>query len=503
MLLIAGLCLTGCGSTASTGETSVATPTATPWPTLRAADTPRPVTSQPTVESRLSETPQSGPELLDQYRVDVHVDSVSVYPLSGDPDHPVRIEVIVLSGDLDPVVEVSNSNGDRLAHSDTGGRGEPEVIGQFIFPTAGYYELGIASAEGEGEVGVSVYELGQAGLEGGGTFSSMDEELSATILHPATYHTFRLPVRRGERFDLVAESLTEDLDLLFELYDPDGVLVAARDDNVGLDPALWNYMPDHDGPYTVVVSNYGETTGDYVLRVSPSTGVGSVNLGMRTELELTGVPRRSSWLTLEGQALDAVYVEARPVDPGVDVSIVFYDGNGNQLTGVDLAGSGEEEALTLVQFPFDGEYQIEFATMAESGKIEYYVRLTRQVDLEYGGLVVAGGFGKEGEIEGPGTVYSYVFDASAGDLIGVDAHATGIRGLDLGFDLYAPDGTRLLRQDDDVGVNPVIDRYELPEAGRYAVTVWNYGDTVGEFDVFITKPDAPATPPPEDVPQAE
>jgi hypothetical protein len=502
-LLIAGLLLAGCGGSASAPDESPGpTPTPTPWPTLRAVDTPRPVTSQPAAEAGeagLTATPQSGPELLEQYRVAVRSDAVSIYPLSGDPEQPVRIEVIVLSGDIDPIVEVSNTNGDPLAHADTGGDGEPEVIGQLIFPTAGYYELGIASAEGEGEVGVSIYELGQAGLEGGGSFTSMDEELHASIAHPATYHTFRLPVKRGERFDLIAEAQTEGLDLLFELYNPDGVLVAARDDNEGLNPAIWNFMPDRDGPYTVVVSNYGETTGDYALRVSPSTSAGQASMGTRTEIELTGVPRRSSWLTLEGHALDAVYVEARPVDPGVDVSIAFYDGQGNELTAIDLAGAGEEETLTLVQFPFDGEYQVEFTTTAESGRIEYYIRLTRQPDMEYGGLVVAGGFGKEGEIEGPGTVYSYVFDASAGDLIGIDAHATGITGLDLGFDLYAPDGTRLLRRDDDVGINPVIDRFELPQSGRYAVTVWNYGGTTGEYDVFVTNPDAPATPPPEDV----
>lgn len=506
LLLAVGLTLTACGGRSADAAELAPAATATPWPTI-AAVVPR-GTITATVDVPVDDTPtpeRVGPELVDQFRTAVNSEALAVFPLEGDVAHPVRIETIVLSGELDPVVVINNADGDRLADSNTGGEGEPEVIGQFIFPTDGYYELGITSTQGEGEVGVSIYRLDPADLEGGGTFDSMDATLHGSIEHPSTYHTFRLPVERGQRFDVGAEALTEGLDLLFELYDPSGVLVASRDDNMDIDPWLWNYMPDQTGMYTLVLNNYGETTGSYALHVTPSESAGEAVLGTRTDLALQGVPRRSSWMSFEATALDAAYIEARPVDPGVDVQIDIYDAAGNPVISVDQTGTGEEEAATLVQFPFNGVYQVEFTTLNEGGQIEYYINYYRQaaLDDETGGPIVAGGFGKSGEIEGPGTVITYVFDGTAGDVIGVDAHSTGSSALDLGFDLYAPDGTRLTRQDDVVGKNPILDAIELPQTGRYALSLWNYGDTTGTYDVYVTNPGAPSTPPPSDPVDAE
>lgn len=479
----AGLILVGCRTAAEEPVTPTATPT--PWPTLVPVYTPA-ATEPPPVEEV-----SSGPVLVEQYRAEILEDAMSVFPLEGHIDQPVRIEVIVLEGDLDPVVVINSAAGDRLAESNTGEAGQPEVIGQFLFPGDGYYELGLYAASGSGQVGVSVYHLAPADLEGGGVFTSIDEELHGTITRPASFHTFRLPLERGQRIDLAATALTEDLDLLFELYGPDGSLVTARDDNVGVDPYLWNFMPDQSGVYTVVLTNYDEHTGDYTLRVSPSESAGEAVIGSRTEIALEGSPRRSTWLTLDGRALAGIRVETRPLDPGVDITITITDPFGNRLVSVDEFPADAPEQLTLVQFPFDGVYQIEFATLGESGLIDYYVRPTGQADIDMGGLIAVGDAGYEGEIVGPGTALAYVFNAGEGDLIGIDAHATGEGELDLAFDLYDPDGHLLVSRDDSVGKNPIVDRFVLTATGRYVLILWNYGGTTGPFDLFVTRPDKP------------
>ncbi|HLV45079.1 MAG TPA: hypothetical protein VKY39_08980 [Aggregatilineales bacterium] len=510
LALAAGLLLAGCGNRpADAADSGTPAASSTPWPTLAAVVPASAVTPGPagTPDEAASETPeatgtlppQSGPELIDQFRTQVRPGLLSVFPLEGDVEHPVRIEVIVLSGDLNPLVVINNMAGDRLAVSNSGGQNEPEVIGQFLFPADGFYELGVSAGEGEGEVGVSIYRLDPAELEGGGTLESIDASIRGVVAHPSTYHTIRLQVERGQRFDLGAEALTAGLDLLFELYGPDGALLAARDDNVDQDPWLWNFMPNVSGEYTIVLSNYGETTGEYRLQVSPSEGGEPATLGARTEVAVQGAPRRSTWLTFDGTALDAIYVEAQPIDEGVDVQVAVYDAYGNELISVNDAGTGAGETIALMQFPFDGHYQIEFSTLGESGVVEYYIRYYRFTELEddTGGMVVAGGFGKSGELADPNMAVTYLFDANQGDLVGVDAHATGSSGLDLGFDLYGPDGTRLARRDDVVGKNPVIDGIELPLSGRYALTLWNYGGSTGTYDVFVTNPGVPATPPGE------
>jgi hypothetical protein len=488
IVIVLAVVLAACEAGSTTSETAAAT-TPTPWPTLEPVLSPQP-TPMPDA------TTEAGPRLLDQFRVDVQEDAVSVFQIEGQIDQPVRIEAIVLSGNIDPYITMSNSVGDRLAYADSGQVGEPEVIGQFQFPGDGFYELGVAAPAGSGEVGISIYALDPANLEGGGVFGSMNEELRGTMDHPSTYHTFRLPVERGIRFNLSAQALTEGLDLVLELYSPDGVLLAARDDNVGVDPYLWNFMPSQSGLYTIVLSNYDEGVGDYLLTVSQADEDTPAAMGTRTELTLSANPRSSSWLTFDSRALDAVRVEARPISPGMDLSIALYDSYGNRLAAADQFGLGEPEQLTTVQVPYDGQYYVEFLTLGEGGQIEYYIRAIRQSEIELGGKRISPSrFAHEGEIVGPGTSYTYLFDAEAGDLIGADAHGTDSSGLDLGFDLYAPDGTRLISLDDVVGVDPVIDRIELPQTGQYALVLWNFGDTTGLYDLYVTNPEAPATPP--------
>src|SRR5690606_24468818 len=136
-------------------------------------------------------------------------------------------------------------------------------------------------------------------------------------------------------------------------------------------------------------------------------------LGARTEVAVQGAPRRSTWLTFDGTALDAIYVEAQPIDEGVDVQVAVYDAYGNELISVNDAGTGAGETIALMQFPFDGHYQIEFSTLGESGVVEYYIRYYRFTELEddTGGMVVAGGFGKSGELADPNMAVTYLFEA--------------------------------------------------------------------------------------------
>ncbi len=157
LALLAALSLAGCGASAEAAPPDAPTASPTPWPTLAAVGS-----AQAVAELRPEETPapeRAGPQLVDQFRAEVLPNAASVFPLEGLAEYPVRVEVIVLTGDLDPVVMISNPAGDQLAYSNTGRLREPEVIGQFIFPADGFYELGVAAAQGTGEVGVSVYRL--------------------------------------------------------------------------------------------------------------------------------------------------------------------------------------------------------------------------------------------------------------------------------------------------------------------------------------------------------
>jgi hypothetical protein len=353
--------------------------------------------------------------------------------------------------------------------------------------------VGVTS--GTGQVGVSIYALDIAGLDGGGDLSSMSQVLSGSMRHPASYHSFHIPVERGKRFDLSASALTQGLSLLIELYGPDGVLKATSETGADGNPYLWNFMPSQTGIYTMVLSNTDDHTGDYQVRVSPSEGAAEAALRARTSFEMSDYKGPGSWFTLEGSAGNGIYLKANPHDNAIDMVVSVYDQYGNRLAQANENGTGAGETIGLVQFPRDGVYQIEIKSHAGAGSGDYYIRPVALVEAGIGGIIYPGGRKESGELSGSAMSIVYLFDGSQGELIGVDAHATSGSGLDLGFDLYTPDGNLLVTRDDDVGKNPVLDRVELPVTGRYVLVIWNYGGTTGTYDVFVTHPQSPSTTP--------
>jgi hypothetical protein len=417
-----------------------------------------------------------------------------VFPLAGAGTYPVRIEAIVLSGEVDPELTVYNSSGDILAHSNHGSLRAPEVIGHLQFPIDGYYELSVQSVTGDGEIGVAVYRLDPKNLAGGGTFTSSSQQLTGTMRQPQSYHTYTLPLERGKRVDIVATALTPGLHLSIELYGPSASLLEDPGNIYsGANPSIWHFMPAMTGDYKLILSNEDEHTGDYTIDVRPSSGGEQAELSRRATLDFTEQPANSIWLSLTGEALDGVAIRAETQDRSMDIAVAVYDPFGNQLMMADIGGGGQTEEITFVQFPINGLYQIRFASSGP-GQASYVIRPVRQVDIMLGGRIYPGGRSEKGDIMGPNMFIAYEFDGEAGTSIGVDAHATGGTGLDLGFDLYNPDGSLLISRDDTVGKDPVLDRIELSQSGRYVLALWNFSDTTGPFEVFVTTPESPAQP---------
>nr|MBN1229807.1 hypothetical protein [Anaerolineae bacterium] len=488
--LLIAVCTAGC----QTEVVPTALPeTPTPEPTWTATPT-----SMPTLEPTLEQTPlptEPGPEIVEQYRVPIYDQTESIYPLVGQIDYAVRIELQAITDSLDVVLTLENPAGDRLMTADSGGAGEAEIIGTFEFPGEGIYEIGIRAHGGEGEALLTIYKLEPSDIEGGGVLSVTGGQMTGVMARPGSYHTFRLQVVRGMRFNLWAQALTLDLDLLFYLYSPEGILIAAVDDTIGLDPYLWNFMPDQTGVYTVVLANYDENGGNYLLGVAPAESNGAATLHTTTILEISGFPRKSVWLTVDGQAMDGIRVFATPTTFAVDVTIAVYDPYGNRLQYIDEWDAGYQEKLSVFQFPYDGVYQIEFTTVLDGGTIEYTIQPLGLAEINNGGEISPGLTGLDGIIPGTGSLLSYYFDGQQDQIIGIDAHAMPSDRLDLGFDLYGPHGEHLATGSDTIGRNPQLSEFQLPETGRYTLVVYNVGRTWGHFSVLVTYPDA-ATPTP-------
>ncbi len=488
MLCLFGVvCLSACHA-GSGVDSATGTPELTqPPPTLTI--TPTGAVLPPPLPPNTGE----GIVLLERYRAEIIPDAVSIYPLEGRLDRPLSIEVMVLSGDIDPVLEIYTPEGHQLVIANSSGVGEPEKLGAIEFPADGYYELGISSEGGSGEVGVSVYGLEGQALEGGGSFDSFPGEMAGKMADVGTVHMFRIPAERGERFDAWAQAVGDELDLFFDLYDPDGHLVAARDDNVGLDPYLWNFMADQSGVYSLALKNYGSTFGDYVLRVDQSPGGELVLFDEPTSFELQATPRRSAWFTFDYQASEPISITARPQNPDLDFEIALYDQNGNQLLNVNNSSPGQPETLTFVQLPYDGSYQVEFIPLETEGLVEFTLSHALDDVGETVEPVEVGGSPLPCHIYGPGTLLSYTFGTGADDTINMGVRFSAGAPIDLNFDLYDPDGYLMFSSRGVNGAGILVQDYSLPAAGSYVLVFWNQGQQAGDFEVDLSYSGGPST----------
>jgi hypothetical protein len=435
---------------------------------------------------------QPAPELIESIRGDVQPLAQSIFGLTGQAGDVVRIEVQVRSGAPDLALELSTPGGEVLARVDAGGPGESEAVGEFRFPATGYYELGVRSAAGDGQIDVLIYQLADEVLSGGGVIPGFDQPATGSMDSPATIHSFTLQVERGQRFDLRATALSGDLDLLFELYDPQGEAVASRDDSLGYDPYLFNHMPVIGGEYTVVLTNYEQTTGDYELLAQRSQSSGQLSFGRNQTIALPTEPHHGTWMTFVGVGGEGLSIDAEPISPNVDLTLAIHDIHGNRLAFADLGGPGVGEHLR-VRRPYDGPYQLAFDTLLEGGQMRYDVIARTPLDFDPNGSQLAFPTTRKVTIESRevGVTYAYWFDGEAGQRVTFDG-STNAGTLDLAFDLYDQAGNLLSTHDDDRGNDPVLENYPLPFTGRYYLVLRiDAAHRGGEFRLRAEMPPPP------------
>jgi hypothetical protein len=480
MLLIVTALLAGCRSAENAVETpAISTPTQSAVPTLIPTQT---ATRVPEPEELTADAEQP-----DRFRAEILPELMSVFPLTGSPDYAVQIEVFVLSGDLDPYIRIYSSMGDQMAFADTGGGGDPEIITAFQFPSAGYYELAIGANWGAGTVGVVIARLPAVSISEDGILSFTNQDLYGTLEEGGSFHVLELTVERGRRFDLWAEARSPGLDLQFELYSPDSMLLAAQDDNVGLDPYLWNFMPAESGTYSIILSSYDNSTGSYAVHLRPSDGGEPLVLGEPAQVELQGSPRRSTWFTVDGAAFDGLAITVRPLNSRLDAVVMVTDPYGNPLSSSDLYGPGQPEALSLVQFPYDGTYQVELSTLGEGGATEYEAEIIPFSAIEQGGVIIPGDAPRPGRLPGGGAVAAYRIELNGAPVIAVDAHAVaGTATPDLVMAVYSEDGGWLVGTDQRAGHNPVLEAIPTASEDWVILLVWNRGPAAGDYEVVVT-----------------
>ena len=198
----------------------------------------------------------------------------------------IQFSLRTASGNLDPVLAVFSSEGERIfSRDDTLGSQDAEqtltlaetdryliVVGRFG------YSLGSTS-------GVFELELSRAGVisEQGSALRYGDSVIDTiTNTQPQVYYTFRATAGEIINIDMLRNSGT--LDPYLQVLDSQRFIIADNDDIPGAESKnarIENLLIEEDGVYIIVASRYGEVAGDsagsFVLSIDESTNSGLGN----------------------------------------------------------------------------------------------------------------------------------------------------------------------------------------------------------------------------------
>ena len=197
----------------------------------------------------------------------------------------LRIEVITTSG-LDPTVKVTDAaTGEVLAEDDDSG-GELNSRVTVRGPDAGSAALRVRIAvqafnyeaigedqvfDGERMSGSNSFDLRLTTLAHNPQSArsiSWGTAVGGTLLGEET-HEFTFQGEAGKVLDVLLLAGEESgLDPYLELKDQTGEVIASNDDSGGGLNSRIRHVMQGEGPYTIVAKAYGDSTGEYTLRVA-------------------------------------------------------------------------------------------------------------------------------------------------------------------------------------------------------------------------------------------
>jgi hypothetical protein len=420
------------------------------------------------------------------------------WPFVGEAGDSVTIEMngITLS---DSILELLESDGERLTGDDDSGPSLDAMIAGFVLPGSGPYTIvarGYGGDTGTYTLVLYLAEQGDVdGDEGSLTFGDTVED--------------RITIQTGDRWTFQAEAgdaVTIEMtgisldDAYLELIGPDGEQLAYDDDGgPDLDSLISGFILPDTGEYTIVARGYGEGTGTYTLSLSLGTlGIESegflsygdlienmINNVNGDEWKFSGAPDDVVTIAMTGIILDDTYIE-------------LYGPDGNRLAYDDDGGEELNSLISGYALPDSGTYTI-VARGYGGNTGTYTLQLRQGIEQVVDGIEgpLSYGISVRGRITDE-EVEEWTFTGEAGDAVTVEMN--GITLDDPYLLLFRPDGNIEASDDDSgPGLNALISEHVLPASGQYTILARSFGGRAGNYTLSLNGApgagaDAPGVP---------
>ncbi|MEL1250731.1 PPC domain-containing protein [Aurantiacibacter gilvus] len=251
---------------------------------------------------------------------------------------------VLASGDLDPVVRVRDADsGETIAEDDDGGEGlnsrvtiSGEASRRIVIEVDSYSADWAENGDeygGSFDLRLSISNC----TSSGGMAITYGASERGSICGSENLYTFMGEAGQMVEIAMIAEG--DDLDPYLELRDAAGETIASNDDGGDSLNSLLRHTFEESGTYTIVATSYGDTTGDYRLRVRSQRAATA-----QLPLQMIGIDDEASGELVSGWAgddsLGLTHIDYQLNDAA---RAAIASGNGEITIRMTSAGGGDAD----------------------------------------------------------------------------------------------------------------------------------------------------------------
>lgn len=402
-----------------------------------------------------------------------------------------RYATIRLSPDnnnLDLAFTIVAPSGQTLAFVDEGYAGAVEIAVDMPLAESGSYIIEVSEFFREGGRYRLSLILTNEPLYGSGGRIDFGQNIRSELPRNQQ-HVWTFAGEAGQLVSIVVAPVVETLDLILDLYGPDGTRLVALDEGFSGDPeVIAGFQLPVTGEYSIMVRSFANEGGVYTLSLDEGQDsianfydAGDIVYGQSRE-EALRASEVHAWF-FSGSAADEVIIEVIPLDESLDLVLWLLTADVERLATRDKHGPGEAESIEL-SLPTSGEYLVLVQDFyGQPGRYELRLRAKTARVPDFGGTVRYGLPVRAGLA--PAQAVAWVFEAEAGDLIDITLTPTDGRS-DLAFMLQNPAGQTVLEVDEALGgSSEQLRRFALDTAGNWRIVVREFFDEAAAYELLV------------------
>lgn len=460
-----------------------------PLPGLQAQDTPE-------VSPLVYGSPVSGQISTRQPRL--------TFAFDGLRGEVISIHLQTTSGDLDPVLTLTDAAGGLLVSQDDSRGGRDITLEAITIPETNRYSIAVGRfgyrlGSTSGAFELSIERIGVSSASGSALRYGDSVINNITHMQPQVYYSFH--AERGDIINVRMLRDSGDLDAYMQVVNSQALVVADNDDVVGsgsLNAVISSLLMEESGTYVIVATRYGEangsSTGRFILTLeeASNSGLGNsaqaalpilfndVQQGTLTEKDFT------QYYTFDARQNDLITVRMSRLTGSVDSFVVLADADLIELASDDDGGGGQNAKIESFVIPRDGTYYIlatrfdrEQGTTVGTYQIELQTQGNAFDGVAEGVQRITYGTTISGHVDDQTPQVIFAFWGVKDDAITVSLNR-GDGDLDPTLNIL-DQNQNILKEDDDSGggQNARVARYILPYTGLYYLRATRFSGTDG------------------------